>query len=149
WIDMSYDFDWEGANAAIERALVLEPGNATAVRYAAYLHMTQGRLEEALVLDRRAESLDPLDPALRCIHGTHAFWAGHLEEAKAALQKGLELDPTYSGHGKMAEILLAEGRAEEALRESVQETQKSARLLAMGAAHHALGRKTDADAVLA
>src|SRR5262249_29178732 len=54
WIDMSYDFDWEGANAAIERALVLEPGNAAAVRYAAYLHMTQGRLEEALVLDRRA-----------------------------------------------------------------------------------------------
>src|SRR5262249_49136231 len=63
WIHMSYDFDWEEADAAIKRALALEPGNATAVRYAAYLHVNQGRLEEALALDRRAESLDPLDPA--------------------------------------------------------------------------------------
>src|SRR5262249_8124901 len=149
WIDMSYDFNWDGADAAIKRALALEPGNATAIRYAAYLHATQGRLEEALVLDRRAESQDPLDPAVRCMHGNHAFWAGHLEEAKAALQKALELDPAYSGHGKMAEILLAEGRAQEALPESMQETLKSARLLAMGAAHHMLGRKTDGDAVLA
>src|SRR5262249_28540017 len=44
---------------------------------------------------------------------------------------------------------LAEGRAQEALPESMQETLKSARLLAMGAAHHMLGRKTDGDAVLA
>jgi TolB-like protein/tetratricopeptide (TPR) repeat protein len=150
WIQMSYDFDWEGADAAVKRALVLEPGSVTAMRFAAYIDVTQDRLEEALALLRRAESLDPLDPSLRSTHGFHALCGGHLEEAKAAFQKALELNPAQGGvRSGLAMIHLAEGRAEEALREAEREPRNGLHGQMMGAAYYALGRKKDSDAVLA
>jgi serine/threonine protein kinase/Tfp pilus assembly protein PilF len=149
WIDMSYDFDWEGAEAAVHRALALEPANVTAIRYAAYLDVTHGRMQEALALDRQAEDLDPLDSAVRNNHGYHAYCAGRLEEAMAAYLKALELNPDYAGpHGRLGEIYLALGRAEEALSQSRQETHTSARLKVAGESNYALGRRKESDAAL-
>jgi tetratricopeptide (TPR) repeat protein len=117
---------------------------------AAYIDVTQDRPEEALALLRRAESLDPLDPSLRRTLGFHALCAGHLEEAKAAFQKALELNPAHGGaRSGLAMIHLGEGRAEEALREAEREPRKSLHGQMMGAAYYALGRKKDSDAVLA
>jgi hypothetical protein len=43
----TYDWDWAGADASYQRALALEPRNATVVGSAAVLAFTLGRFEEA------------------------------------------------------------------------------------------------------
>jgi serine/threonine-protein kinase len=75
-IKQLYDWDWAAADASYQRALALEPGNATAVRGAATLAGTLGRLDEALVLERKAVELDPLSAATYLNLGTHAYRAG-------------------------------------------------------------------------
>ena len=44
-----YDYDWEGANTDFKRAILLEPGYATAHQWYAEILNQQGRLEEALL----------------------------------------------------------------------------------------------------
>ena len=149
YIKMGYDFDWAGAQVAIERALALEPGNAIALRNAAYLDLIQGRLEEAVALERRAVAIDPLDPAIRTSYGFSAFGAGHVEEGIAALEKALELNPAYGGaHAWLARIALAQGRPQDALAEAERETRKISHLESMAEAYYALGRKKESDAAL-
>ena len=62
-IKLRYDWDWSGADIAVQRALALEPGNAAALDRAGYLACTLGRFDEALQLHRRAAALDPLRSA--------------------------------------------------------------------------------------
>jgi tetratricopeptide (TPR) repeat protein len=43
WIRLYYDWDWQGSDAAIQRALALEPGNAEALAGAGLLAAVLGR----------------------------------------------------------------------------------------------------------
>src|ERR1700680_3561929 len=60
-IKQQVDFDWAGADASIQRAIALEPGNPEFLRFAADSAAHLGRFDEALQLDRRAVDLDPLN----------------------------------------------------------------------------------------
>jgi TolB-like protein/DNA-binding winged helix-turn-helix (wHTH) protein len=53
-IKQQVDFDWVGADAAIQRAIALEPGGPEFARLAAFSATILGRLDEALPLHRRA-----------------------------------------------------------------------------------------------
>jgi serine/threonine protein kinase/Tfp pilus assembly protein PilF len=151
WIRTHYDWDWAAADASFQRALALEPGNATAVRRAAGLAATLGRFDEALALGRRAVELDPLNVAARYGLGLRAYYAGRLDEAVAALKKGLEINPEYpSAHSLLGQVYLAQSRPQEALAEMQQEPEALWwRLQGLALAYHALGRKKEADAALA
>ena len=76
WIHMAYDWDWMGADASFQRALALEPGNATVVYGAAVLAIGLGRLDEAMALDRRAAALDPLNTQTQVTLAVTAYYAG-------------------------------------------------------------------------
>ena len=95
WIRRAHDWDWEGADAAYQRALALEPGSRAAVVGASVLAFTLGRLDEAIGLDARAIELDPLSVGPRINLGIHLLYAGRLDEAAAAFNKALELSPDY------------------------------------------------------
>src|SRR5206468_2599708 len=56
----THDFDWKGAEASYRRALELAPGDADVLLGAGAMAMSQGRMDEALALCRRAVELDPL-----------------------------------------------------------------------------------------
>jgi len=145
-----YDWDWAGADASYQRALALEPGNATVVRGAAVLAGNLGRSEEAMALDRRAVELDPLSVATHFNLGLHAYYAGRLEEAAAALKKALELNPDYpAAHTLLGKVYLAQAHPQEALVEIERETEPAWRLRGLALAYHALGRKKESDAALA
>ena len=74
WIKRSYDWDWIGAEASFQRALELEPGNATIVRGAAVLPSTLGRFEEAIEMSTtRQLALDPLSPPIYNNLGQHTY----------------------------------------------------------------------------
>jgi TolB-like protein/Tfp pilus assembly protein PilF len=149
WIKRSHDWDWAGADASYQRALALEPGSATVVRGAAALAATLGRLEEAMVLDRRSIELDPLSPANIANLGNHASFAGRLEEAAGAYKKALELSPEYPvAHTYLGRIYLAQAHPQDALAEMEREKDPAWRLQGLALAYHAMGRNKEADAAL-
>jgi tetratricopeptide (TPR) repeat protein len=150
WIRRTYDWDWEGADAAARRAFALEPGNATVVRSAGTLASTMGRFEEAVDLGRRAVVLDPLSAVSRLNLGSYATHAGRLDEAEATLRKGIELSPDYPGlYLVIGKIFLMRSKPEAALRVIEQEKDPFWRRQGLALAYHALGRKKEADAALA
>ncbi|MFZ3214208.1 MAG: tetratricopeptide repeat protein [Terriglobales bacterium] len=149
-IQMSYDWDWAGADASYQRALALEPGNARFLRHAAVLAKTLGRLDEALAQERRAVELDPLSVAAHHALGGCAYYAGRLEEAAAALKKAIELNPEFpNSHALLGQVYLAQAHPQEALAEIEREPEPAVRLQGQALAYHALGRKKESDATLA
>ena len=146
---MAYEWDWLGADAAFKRALELEPGNATAARWAATLAGTLGRMDEAIRLDRRAIELDPLSVRTHLNLGMHSLQAGRLDEADAAFSKVLELNPEYpSVHALLSRLQLARSKPEAALREIQGEKEPFWRRFGLALSYHALGKQKEADAAL-
>ncbi len=149
-IKMSYDWDWAGADAAYQRALALEPGNAWVVRHAADLAATLGRFDEAIAQDRRTVELDPLSPTNYIFLGRHACDAGRLDEAIAAYKKGLELNPDSPGvHAYLGVLFLVQGHPQQALTEMEQDPDVPWRLYGRSLVYHVVGRNQQSDAALA
>lgn len=99
------DFDWVGADASIQRAIALEPGNAEYLAFAAYEAATFGRFDEALDLARRAVELDPLDAVCWEGVGQIKFSGGLLAEAEEDVKKAVELNPdVFPGPFLLGEI---------------------------------------------
>jgi adenylate cyclase len=68
YLKRSYEWDWAGAQAAIEKALVLEPNNANVLGAAASLSNTFGDLPKSIKLFEQIIERDPLDlGALRAL----------------------------------------------------------------------------------
>lgn len=149
-IKMAYDWDWVGADASFQRALALQPGNATVVRAASDLAANLGRLEEALTLNRRAVELDPLNTSSHYYLGLHAYFAGRLEEAITAFKKALELTPDRPlVHELFGLVHLAQAHPQEALAEMEREPETIWHVHGLALAYHALGRKKESEAALA
>ena len=150
WIKRAHDWDWEGAVADYQRALTLDPGNTAALRGAAVLAFTLGRLDEAIELDNRALRLDPLYVAAYDNLGFQAYYAGRFDEATGALKKALELNPNFPiTRILLGRIYLAQSKFDQALREMEQETDPVWRLYGLCLAYQAVGRRKEADGVLA
>jgi TolB-like protein/Flp pilus assembly protein TadD len=149
WIRRSYDWDWPGADAALKRALELEPGNATVVRRGAALAATLGRSEEAIRLDRRAVEIDPLNGRTYFGLGLDTWYAGRPDEAEAAFREALELNPEYPGaHTFLGAVYLTRSKPEPALEEIEKEKEPFWHRFGLALARHALGTRKEADAAL-
>lgn len=80
-----YDWDWEGAERAIRRAIELEP-NAHHWIYALYLSAA-GRHDEAIAQYHMAEERDPLSDLLKAQVAHEYACAGRYEEAIAQVRQ--------------------------------------------------------------
>jgi eukaryotic-like serine/threonine-protein kinase len=150
FIKMVHDWDWTGADAALQKALELEPANADVVRRAANLAGTLGRFDEAITLDRRAIELDPLRITTYNNLGVRAYYAGRFDQAEQALRKVLELNPQHpSTHSFLNQIYLAQSKLAEALAEMKKEPEPVWRLHGLALAYHAAGKKKEAEDALA
>lgn len=150
WIKMYYDWDWHGADEAMQRALALEPGNVESLRGAAVLAATLGRLDEAIELHRRVIELDPLNRGAYQHLGAELTAAGRLEEAATALHHALELNPGGGvAHFRLGRVFLLQNQPQMALAEMKQETDPVTREFGTVLALSALGRKAEADHALA
>ncbi len=150
WIRLYYDWDWQGADEAMQRALGLEPGNVHSLRGAGSVAAVLGRFDECIDLSRRIIDLDPLNRFVRLDLGICLLAAGRLDEAASAIRHLLELDPQlpYS-HGVLGAIFLLQNQPEMALAEMQLEVDPGFRDFGRIAALSALGRKAEADQALA
>lgn len=87
------DYDWEGANSDLERAVMLAPDYATAHQWYGEILNLQGRLDEALWQLQLAKNADPVSAVVRHVPGFILLWASRLDEAEAHYMDALELGP--------------------------------------------------------
>jgi eukaryotic-like serine/threonine-protein kinase len=92
-VNFRFDWDWQGAERELQRALQIEPNSARAhLAYGAYSRVMD-RVEEHMAHFRRHQELDPLSPRANL----HLAWAlhrgGRYDEAIARLYRVLELQP--------------------------------------------------------
>jgi len=140
-----YDWEWDKAEAAFERALVSNPKYAlTHSSYAQFL-ACQARFDESLERHWRARGLDPLSLMIRSTMANTLIWMGRYDQAESELGKVLEMDPDYEPaleflHQARLRRSLLGGDFESALEES----RKAGDRLGMGIAYARMGHKPEA-----
>jgi serine/threonine-protein kinase len=150
WIKRRYDWDWNGADESLQRALKLDPGNARIITAAAGLARTLGRFDEAVKLMHRSVELNPVSTSGYFNLGLYSSFAGLLDESQSALERCLELNPQFpGGHSAIGLVLLLKGEKESALEEILRETERDWQLYGLALVYHALGKKTESDSALA
>ncbi|UCC84539.1 MAG: tetratricopeptide repeat protein, partial [Gemmatimonadota bacterium] len=93
-IRTSIDWDWEGAEAAFQRAFELNPNFDGDAVYAHFLIMMR-RQDEALRHAERAIELDPFSPFAQTLYGWVLYRVRRYDDAIAQFQNSLRRDPNY------------------------------------------------------
>jgi TolB-like protein/DNA-binding winged helix-turn-helix (wHTH) protein/Flp pilus assembly protein TadD len=96
YVKLTYDWDWQGAEAEFKRSLELNPGYAHGHHWYAHLLLSSGRRDEALAESNRALELDPVSPIINLHLGWHYLYTRQYDRALDQLAKTLELDPSYA-----------------------------------------------------
>ena len=90
-----HDWDWVAADRESQRAVQLNPRDASARLYRAVYLGATGRLEDAIAEDRQALEIDPLSLIINSHLGDLLSRAGRLDQGIAQLRRTLELDPNF------------------------------------------------------
>jgi serine/threonine-protein kinase len=116
-VRLFYDWDWPGAQRALERAIALDPRYVPARLFHAWYFVAVNQLDSALSEAQRGAEIDPLSIIMRVRVATMLQYAGRQVEAIAALQTTLALDSTYYlALSRMAISSVAVNRCDDALR---------------------------------
>ena len=146
-----YDWEWETAEKAFQRAIEINPNLAHAHYWYAWQLVLFDRMDEAIAEHKRAQELDPLTPL-------HTAWLGGLywmderyEEALEEVNKALEMSPN-SWHGLLVlgQIYVSMGRHEDAIAvfQKAGERYPNLKYL-LGWAYAVAGRREEALEILA
>ena len=116
WMKRTVFWDWQGARAALEKALQLEPNNVQVISVAASIASTFGELDKSIELFERKVESNPLSLSTLVALGNRYVAVGRHVEARTLYERVLALNPEYPGtRVKIAGTYLYEGRPEEAL----------------------------------
>ncbi len=99
-ISFSYDRDIDAALALYDRALTIDPQNASVLSYRFWLYIAIGRMEMAMADLQAAISMQPYSPRLWTCLGVAHLYEEKYEEAETHLRAAVEIDdshylPTY------------------------------------------------------
>ncbi len=96
-IRLFFDWDWDGAERALRRAIELNPNYGQAHHWLAILFNAQARHEEALEAMRRALALDPLSPYVNLNVGWIHYTARQFDAALTHLIRAMKAHPESPG----------------------------------------------------
>lgn len=148
-IQLKYDWDWDGAEVSMRKAIALNPSLFRArIFYSFYLE-AMGRHEEAIEQARKANSLSPLSMEGIVNLGWQHFQAGELDAAKKFYDEAVEFDAGFwGGHWALGHYFRRKGQLDHAIdafRRAVElEGGHSLPLSALGHAYAVAGRQREA-----
>jgi|SRR5579863_4243081 len=112
------EWSWAAAEKEFQRAIELEPNNATAHQWYGYMLRAPGRFDEAIAEMKQARELDPLTPNKQQSLGATLYLAGRYDEALQQFREIPDPDATSERrHRWMAAIYERKGMQREALNE--------------------------------
>ena len=110
-----HDWDWAGAERALQRAITLDPEHAQSRAWLSMLLCTVARFDEALRAIREAEKLDPLSASTEAMPSLVEYMAGRYEAAAASARKYIELYPSFLAYRYLGLALQQMGKHQEAI----------------------------------
>ncbi|MFI5252339.1 MAG: protein kinase [Bacteroidota bacterium] len=117
-IKNDFQWDWEGAEKELKRAIELDPKYPTAHHWYSDCLEREGKLKEALAEGKRAQELDPLSPIISANLPDILYMMRRFDQAVELLNKSLELDPNFPvTHQNFAEVYAEQGKFDDAIRE--------------------------------
>jgi TolB-like protein len=140
--------DFARASEEYARATELAPGNAIVLneggRYAVYM----GHFDAGLAATRRAVALDPLSALSRDRLMQSLYWARHYQEAVAAFDAVVSLDPNTQAHGILGLAYYGLGDFQHARSSCEAKPEYWICQWCLAITYDKLGRRADADAEL-
>lgn len=139
------DLDIASAEATLQKAVSLDPGNAETLYQLADVTATQGRLDEAVAMMRKALALEPLNASFHFYTGQFLLAGGRLDEAQSELERAIDLQPAASGYRSyLAALYIKRGQADQALATAQAEVPGYNRLTALAEAYAMRGDEASA-----
>ena len=135
-----YRFDFAGAQADLDKAVALNPGDSTVLHRSSVLLAVFGKLPEAIAREEKALALDPLSEEICRRLGFFLVANQQLAQARPLYEKALVIAPS-SWHARfnLGELELLENRPAQALSEFQQTEEPSSRLAGEAMAEYSLG----------
>ena len=96
WIAMWYDRDWPAAEGLFQKAIRLKPDYAPAHLWYGNLLYCLGRFDESIREMRKAQELEPLEPAPPTHVGWALYYARRFDESIEVLQGVVASDPEFT-----------------------------------------------------
>ena len=143
------EMKWPEAEAALNQALLLNPGNVNALNALSGLLTVLKRNDEALVHGIKALERDPLN--LRALIGVTSAYSfmGRCEDARQIMVRALSLAPDVGRfHNRLAICYFSNGDYEKTLEQSEKEKVKFARLTGLAIGYNKLGQQDRAQQYL-
>jgi TolB-like protein/Tfp pilus assembly protein PilF len=149
----TFQFNFSAAKAEYERALQLNPNDATAHHWFALDVLAPlGKSAQEIAELRRALELDPLSLAINSNLGLALIQAGRLDEAIVQLRKTIKMDAGFAfAHRTLGMAFELKGQIPEAIAEykkAIALGEKPTELGLLGHLYGTIGRKDEATKIL-
>ncbi len=92
---MICDWDWPGGEREFQRALEINPNDATARHWYGDYFEAMGRLDESIATRRRALESEPLSLVISASLARVLYFARRYDRATEELRKTLDMDPSF------------------------------------------------------
>jgi TolB-like protein/DNA-binding winged helix-turn-helix (wHTH) protein len=141
--------DVRAAHIHRARAIAIDPADPLVVSLSLSNAITDGRMEDAIDLQRRLTAIDPLAGNYRGNLGVLLMMTGHLDEAQVELERSLELSPAAEfATENIADLLILQRRTDEAFKVIGQLPAGHHRDMRLALAYFVRGDVVEGDAML-
>ena len=149
YLRLTADFDWNGAESELRRAVQLAPNEGAGLSTLGNLLATLGQPEAAIKMARQALTTDPLNARTHVFLALYLSAIGQQDEARQTILKAITLQPGgATAHQTLAIVEILRGDVKAALVAAQQEPPGPWQDLALALANQVSGDSLAADPAL-